>query len=810
MPKRPKTPPPADDEPRHLVVYYPYPLHANMELESDRIAFTYWIVSCIGKHNLLALFHKPKSPHMVIIEVRRDYGGFSGLLGEHRWAEFLRKPLEEEKRVVSQVFYCKYSSAREVEKKGWKRVDVVPSWFQLTKEGKPRWVEVNVIVAHPYPRTYLCEVPAEDQTREVLCRPLPVAVFPRPKPPPAAEREPPVGSPEWSNFRQTASSTKPRKAANAAATGPRGNQAYDGSGVSLGVSDISAWGRGPANSPSGVAPLANSPVLNTPSPSSVSSGSSSPWLQGPPGLVHSGSDLSSQPSGSLSDVEGDGEEPFPMQGMPNPAFANAHGDDNELKRHLTYEDGEEGEDEDDDEMFPVNVGQVQVQPMEAMAPENPAVQEPVENLWAGYETTAKVKAEDEWICPVHDKPCKPGICKAAGQRARDKKREEEREKRRAEQEEAKKKKAARLQIDDDDDDDEDEDEYSRRVIRKKKPAPAPVQPQNIPAKPAHLLKKINTEGASGPSAVPPMPAHLAKRTEAAPAGATAPSPGSPAAAQAVPPKPARLSKNDTTKPTASPQTVPSMPARLTKGGAKQAKGKTAGGVPDNTKAVNSAGGWGDIDVRPRTRPGDAASVSSARTWGAISEGPWGNVPNSAERVQPDDAASVSTARTWGAISQGPWRNVPNSAERDQDDDTVSVSTVRTWGMVSEGPWRDVPRGTGQDLPDDVRSVASSRWGNVSEGPWGSVTVSPSGNASNGGAASQLQNASRIGRGNAQQPPVNGQLESKGKGKGKNKGKGKAKAKTTNSPPAGEFQTTTLNWADEVDAEEARAAAGTEQ
>ena len=59
MPKREKTPPPADDEPRYLTVVHPYPVHANMELLGDQKEFAYWIASCIGKDPLLAFFHKP-------------------------------------------------------------------------------------------------------------------------------------------------------------------------------------------------------------------------------------------------------------------------------------------------------------------------------------------------------------------------------------------------------------------------------------------------------------------------------------------------------------------------------------------------------------------------------------------------------------------------------------------------------------------------------------------------------------------------------------------------------------------------------
>lgn len=59
MPKRIPTPPPGDDEPRYLTVVHPYPPHANMELETDRKVFAFWLACCIGKDNLYAFFHKP-------------------------------------------------------------------------------------------------------------------------------------------------------------------------------------------------------------------------------------------------------------------------------------------------------------------------------------------------------------------------------------------------------------------------------------------------------------------------------------------------------------------------------------------------------------------------------------------------------------------------------------------------------------------------------------------------------------------------------------------------------------------------------
>jgi hypothetical protein len=59
MPKREKTPPPPDDEPRYLVVVHPYPLNAHLQLHGDRRTLALWLACCIGKDVLYAMYHKP-------------------------------------------------------------------------------------------------------------------------------------------------------------------------------------------------------------------------------------------------------------------------------------------------------------------------------------------------------------------------------------------------------------------------------------------------------------------------------------------------------------------------------------------------------------------------------------------------------------------------------------------------------------------------------------------------------------------------------------------------------------------------------
>ncbi|EGO00551.1 hypothetical protein SERLA73DRAFT_38629, partial [Serpula lacrymans var. lacrymans S7.3] len=67
---------------------------------------------------------------MVIIEVARDYQHFDRILGEHRWSEFLVNPTGELQDQITRVYYCTYSTGRQVQKYGWKRVFVEEDWFK--------------------------------------------------------------------------------------------------------------------------------------------------------------------------------------------------------------------------------------------------------------------------------------------------------------------------------------------------------------------------------------------------------------------------------------------------------------------------------------------------------------------------------------------------------------------------------------------------------------------------------------------------------------------------------------------------------
>jgi hypothetical protein len=198
MPKRIATPPPADDEPKYLTVVKPYPLNAHWELPKDVVEFARWIACCIGTTSFYAFFYKPKAWGLVILEIERKFDGFERLLGEHRWSEFLLAPSAEEKDRVSQVFYCLHKSGREVQKDGWKRINVEEAWFK-------DWSPINQLIKFPYPTTHYCAVPSEDKTNKSLCRPLPALSFP--KPPRVAP--PVVGSEGWVSSKGATSKAPP-------------------------------------------------------------------------------------------------------------------------------------------------------------------------------------------------------------------------------------------------------------------------------------------------------------------------------------------------------------------------------------------------------------------------------------------------------------------------------------------------------------------------------------------------------------------------------------------------------------------------
>ncbi|KAI0330400.1 hypothetical protein GY45DRAFT_752987 [Cubamyces sp. BRFM 1775] len=147
MPKRAPTPPPADDT-RFFTVVNPYPEQPYMTLDDSR-RFTRWITCIIGEDHLLAFYHKPKSPNVVLIETLKIGPDFDRLMGEHRWSEFLKKPSPAESREVSSIFPCTLATSRMVQKAGWVCRDVSSSWFRKWSPQTDRYAVSRLLLARP-------------------------------------------------------------------------------------------------------------------------------------------------------------------------------------------------------------------------------------------------------------------------------------------------------------------------------------------------------------------------------------------------------------------------------------------------------------------------------------------------------------------------------------------------------------------------------------------------------------------------------------------------------------------------------------
>ncbi|KAI0291245.1 hypothetical protein BC826DRAFT_484215 [Russula brevipes] len=174
MPKRAATPPPPDDEPRYVVVVHPYPLHANLLQHEDRRTLALWLACCTGKDVLLAMFYKPTSPGMVIVEVDRDFDRFESLLGMHAWSDFLLKPTREEEGKSS-----RYTGVPITPVVWWRKMD--GNVYTSRNTGS----QTGVLITRgssTLPNNYVLRPPPEAKTGMPLCRPLPQASFPRPAP----------------------------------------------------------------------------------------------------------------------------------------------------------------------------------------------------------------------------------------------------------------------------------------------------------------------------------------------------------------------------------------------------------------------------------------------------------------------------------------------------------------------------------------------------------------------------------------------------------------------------------------------------
>ncbi|EUC62573.1 hypothetical protein RSOL_423490 [Rhizoctonia solani AG-3 Rhs1AP] len=177
MPKREKTPSPGPEEPKFLSIFYAWPPHVTLEEEEESNKCARWLACFVGKDNLYAMFHKPTSPNVIIIEISNELTNekMRNILGEHDWeAAFPNYDSENEGITHSQVFYSTFRSRREVEKTGWKIRVVKDEWFKGFNPTKGKMVN------YPYPATTFCEPPslAEEVNALQLFRYLPGDVFP--------------------------------------------------------------------------------------------------------------------------------------------------------------------------------------------------------------------------------------------------------------------------------------------------------------------------------------------------------------------------------------------------------------------------------------------------------------------------------------------------------------------------------------------------------------------------------------------------------------------------------------------------------
>ncbi|KAF9465210.1 hypothetical protein BDZ94DRAFT_1254801 [Collybia nuda] len=425
MVKRAKSPEAAEDE-KYFTVWQPYPLNANWELENDCIEFCRWIASCIGTEPLHGLHYKPKARGMVLLEIDKKYPHNGLILGEHRWSEFLRKPSPEEDGRVSQIFHSLYSTGREAQKDGWKRIHVEAAWFR-------GWT--NTIIKNPYPDTYWCPVPNEDMTNKPLCRHLPKSV----KPPPPQAAPPVVGSAGWVEKKTGPNPNSPQAQKSAWAKGKPAmkNAAKSSPATRAPATNISststwnepiitskaaptnqpkapkgAWGKGgpaqrgpngPATATSSISPTSPiSPASSVASPPPYPPGLAPKGLPfAPPGLVRKTGSGSTLSSGSGS---GSNAELFPVKAVEDlfeehVMITLSPSQDRELY-------GIENDESPDPNAVVVHPWEQQFVAEENLWDNADATEE---NLWGDEET--KKPAVDVVLCPVHGKICKKGICR---------------------------------------------------------------------------------------------------------------------------------------------------------------------------------------------------------------------------------------------------------------------------------------------------------------------------------------------------------------------------------------------------------------
>ncbi|CAL1711707.1 unnamed protein product [Somion occarium] len=657
MPKRPPTPP------------------APKEAEFLIKTFVRWLACCTGKENFVALYHKPASPNMVIIEIRCKFTNWDGLLGLHKWSQFLRDPGPDERQRESKIFYCVLPNGRQVQKEGWKKLDVKESWFlNWDPANDPR-------IVFPYPSTSYCDTPSENKTSRPLCRRLPVKLFP----PSPSVQPPPVGSAKWLAMRDRDAALAKAKPSNGAwSKGAPAAMAQEKRNIKAPVPMRSGPAGGPwARGPPGLSPNLPPGLLNTnsaPIRSPVYSSSPSKdvadWSAVPPALSRGTSDASSD-SGAQS-----------------------------LHRNIAELNIEDEFDMDDDneEGLPVIYGAEEI--TNDQLPE-----EPQESLWGNYEAEGDPEPPpDEIVCTIHGTTCKKGICRQYASQAREverTKRQEEREQERKAKEELRKRKGKNK--------DKSDAKSKFHMVTRPPPPHAdawrkpndPISPAQTPASPDSATSPASdsvSPSSTSANPIPPPSARPARGRKMNSAG-NVNTQSSPIVDKIRGAIRSEASSSNGGWGNVSATPWDSFP---TTAGAKRPPS-----VADSGWGKVSEGPWGPA-TRPSKKGPASVSASSTGGWGKPAHGPWGNGSSRAPSSKgPPPSVVSSNNGDWGEVPKGPWGGSSKAPSVIDDDartiagDVQNAEDVDPW--ADEGPnksWADQV----QDELDDTRSVAASSTG----------------------------------------------------------------------------------------------------
>ncbi|KAI0074854.1 hypothetical protein K474DRAFT_1664954 [Panus rudis PR-1116 ss-1] len=724
MPKRQKTPPLPDDF-KYLTVVYPYPAFANMELPEDRKTFARWIACITGVEALVAFYYKPTSPNAVIIEVLKSFSRWDDLLGLHDWERVLKNPGVDEKGRVSKVFYCTWSEGRGIQKRGWKRIDIKNAWYQ-------GWDAVNNDrIVHPYPATEYCEAVQADVTGEPLCRPLPVKSFPPPKSDPA----PPVGTPEWQQWKQRQDILKAEKEAiraqlkrdeklrsnpppAPAVKPPSSIQAPVPVKATAPVRVAGAWSRGP-------------PPLNPPSLASPHSL--------PPDLltgltVRTVSRQSNKVASPTSDTASSADWPITPTLTRGPSgesereVAPAPAATTDLAN--AYEQPDAG---DEDVYVDEPLAKVSwvPSPVGSCAP---LPEEPVESLWDQYEDD-EVKP-GVILCEIHNMVCK-SMCRQYSAQLKALEREQRDKARKKEGNDGRWPRGKRPS----------DDKFKLRedgVGSKGNARASIVKPPPRPL-PASLAKPVTsgtsfasaTSASSPPTTSPVTPAVKTPTTPATPAAplANGPPTGRVARGRKMNAANAGSAAGTPGVSAASLGSASTFSASSTSGSKNhpwgdtdKVRGLAAGKSAASADKLQSSGGaWADDISEGPWKTAQSTNNQKKGAWADdISEGPWKTAQstNNQKKIKKGPASVVSSTGGWGAVAKAktPWDASSRGAPSVVGDDS-NVSNAKGKNKEFDPFADDEPLGSWDDemaKMDDTRSVAASShggWGRISNGPW---------------------------------------------------------------------------------------------